>query len=147
MLNPDAPLPLKDPGLLRVANFLEACMEVRKHRATAMSRLRALENHSRQLADYKSEVELRRFQALFAISAAAGVASLVPALAQVGFSYIHMVTTIIPLLGLWGLFAIDFAVVKRWWKARRAPRPSDEEPEFVTVDAGRPVEIPGEQGG
>jgi len=135
---------LKDPGLLRVANFLEARMEVGKHRATAMSRLRVLENHSRQLADYKSEVELRRFQALFAISAAAGVASLVPALAQVGFSYIHTVTTVIPLFGLWGLFAIDFAVVKRWWKARR---PSVEELESVTVNAGAPVEIPGEQGG
>lgn len=110
---------LKDPGLLRVANFLEEHMEVRKHRETAMSRLRALENHSRQLADYKSDVELRRFQALFAISAAAGVASLVPALAQVGFSKIHSITTMLPLFGLWGLFAIDFTVVRRRWRARR----------------------------
>jgi len=119
---------LKDPGLLRVANFLEGRMEVRKHRASAMSRLRALENHSRQLADYKSDVELRRFQALFAISAAAGVASLVPALAQVGFSEVHSITTLVPLLGLWGLFAIDFTMVRRRWRARREHIRADREP-------------------
>lgn len=137
---------LKDPGLLRVATFLEARMEVQKHRATAMSRLRALENHSRQLADFKSESELRRFQALFAISAAAGVASLVPALAQVGFSYIHTITTIAPLLGLWGLFAIDLAVTRRWFTSRRKRR-RDREAERFVVEVGPPVGAPEEQHG
>ena len=109
----------RDPGLLRLARYLEACTDVRRQKETAMTRLRVLENHSRQLADYANEMELRRFQALFAISAAAGVASLVPALAQVGFSLIHVVTTIVPLLSLWGLFAVNFAAMRRRWATRR----------------------------
>ncbi|MFJ1611040.1 hypothetical protein ACIOHS_48365 [Streptomyces sp. NPDC088253] len=110
---------LKDPALLRVAEYLEASLKVRRHKQTAISRLHALENHSRQLADYNSETELRRFQALFAISAAAGTAGLVPALAQVGFSLVHVATTVTLLLGFWALFAVDFAAVRRRFGTRR----------------------------
>ncbi|MEU7058159.1 hypothetical protein [Streptomyces sp. NPDC046197] len=109
---------LKDPALLRVAEYLETNLKVRRHKETAMSRLHALENHSRQLADYNNEAELRRFQALFAISAAAGTASLVPALAQVGFTPVYVVATVIPLLCLWAMFAVDFTAVRRWLRTR-----------------------------
>ncbi|MER5641069.1 hypothetical protein ABT095_29470 [Kitasatospora sp. NPDC002227] len=112
---------LKDPGLLRVAEYLETSLKVHRHREAAMARLHALEDHSRQLADHRAEIELRRFQALFAISAAAGVASLVPALAQVGFTALHVVTTVTLLLGFLALFAVDFTVVRRWWTRRRRP--------------------------
>ncbi|MCX5401600.1 hypothetical protein [Streptomyces sp. NBC_00102] len=110
---------LKDPVLLRVAEYLETNLKVRRHKETAMSRLHALENHSRQLADYNNETELRRVQVLFAISAAAGIASLVPSLTDVGFTLLHVVATIIPLLGFWALFAVDFTRVRRRPRTRR----------------------------
>ncbi|RMI28131.1 hypothetical protein [Nocardia stercoris] len=104
---------LKDPAMLRVAVNLEAHFEVSKHHETAQARLRALESYSRQLGDYRGEIELRRFQGLFAVSAAASVAALVPALAQVGFSSLHIVTTIVPLAGVWGLFAVDYSPLRK----------------------------------
>ena len=104
---------LKDPEMLRVAEDLEAHFEVSKHHDTAQARLRALESHTRQLGDYRSEVELRRFQGLFAISAAASVAALVPALAQIGFSTTHVITTVVPLAGIWALFAVDYSPLRR----------------------------------
>ncbi|MFJ8755137.1 hypothetical protein ACIREO_38410 [Streptomyces sp. NPDC102441] len=110
---------LKDPVLLRVAEYLEKNLKVRRHKETAMSRLHALENHSRQLADYNNETELRRVQVLFAISAAAGIASLVPSLTDVGFTLLHVVATVIPLLGFWALFAVDFTGVRRRFRTRR----------------------------
>ncbi|MGW0858300.1 hypothetical protein [Streptomyces sp. NPDC002690] len=110
---------LKDPVLLRVAEYLETNLKVRRHKETAMSRLHALENHSRQLGDYNNETELRRVQVLFAISAAAGIASLVPSLTDVGFTLLHVVATVIPLLGFWALFAVDFTRVRRRPRTRR----------------------------
>lgn len=83
-----------------------------------MSRLHALENHSRQLADHNNEAELRRYQSLFVISAVAGTASLVPALAQVGFTPVYVVATVILLLCLWAMFAVDFTAVRRWLRTR-----------------------------
>ncbi|MFJ4841634.1 hypothetical protein [Streptomyces sp. NPDC088746] len=110
---------LKDPVLLRVAEYLETNFKVRRHKETAMSLLHALENHSRQLADHNNETELRRVQVLFAISAAAGIASLVPSLTDVGFTLLHVVATVIPLLGFWALFAVDFTGVRRRFGRRR----------------------------
>lgn len=110
---------LKDPALLRVAEYFETNLKVRRHKETAMSRLHALENHARQLADHNNETELRRFQALFAISAAAGTVSLIPDLTQAGFTAAHVLATVLPLLGLWALFAVDFTVVRRRLDRRR----------------------------
>ncbi|MEV8230769.1 hypothetical protein AB0P41_32790 [Streptomyces sp. NPDC079167] len=110
---------LKDPALLRVAEYLEANLKVRRHKETAMGLLHALENHSRQLADFNNETELRRVQVLFAISAAAGIASLVPSLTDVGFTLLHVAATVIPLLGFWALFAVDFTGVRRRFRTRR----------------------------
>jgi hypothetical protein len=106
-------LMLKDPNLLRLARAFEGSFGVTKHRDVAHRRLVALENHSRQLADFTRERDLSRLQVLFSLSAAGSIAALIPALAQVGFPVVLSLLTGGLLFALWLGFALNYPVVLR----------------------------------
>lgn len=114
-------LMLKDPARIRAATYLIERFGVERHRAAAGDRLKLLEHfHTEQMA-YQSTRDAQRLQLLFSISAAAAVAALIPAVANIeGF---YAVTTLVFALLLWVGFVFNFAVLaRRLSQARRQRR-------------------------
>lgn len=113
---------LKDPSMIRLGNYFTEAMGLREQINTADRRRRVLEEHGRELAEFRSANQL---EALFAIAAAAGVTSLIPALAQVRWN--GTVTFVTALLTgvLTLVFAVNIGLPAEWIdtiRRRRATR-------------------------
>ncbi|WP_125775596.1 hypothetical protein [Antribacter gilvus] len=97
---------LKDPGMLRIAQYFAESFRLPAQAQAAEQRRRVLEEHSRELVEFRSSNLLPM---LFAISAAMGLGSIVPALEDVGWPpWITFWTFVAPAV-LMSVFALNRA--------------------------------------
>jgi hypothetical protein len=110
---------LKDPELIRLAQFFVGALGIERHREAARQRLEVLTSFYQKMVDYRTGRDAQRLQLLFSFSAAAAVAALVPPLASLQEPY--AVFTVVVAIGLWAAFTINFVVVIARLRRRREP--------------------------